>query len=219
MVCHFLVEAVKFPILDIHPWSWNHPKHTQHHLYPLLIFAIFPLNLSFRYALLSLFGNAYWILKTALQTSSPTVNTIPICFYDFPLFHWFFSFRIAILSIFGNVPCTLKTLPDIIFHYDFPLFIFHLALLHFSYLEMHTGSWKQHPKHHHQQWAPSPNIITNSEVYVTKSLLAVGDWSASQIVVDETVSSFRYVQIRSRGYLDVPEDDCDQSHFDQICFL
>ena len=39
-----------------------------------------------------------------------------------------FSFRIAMLSIFGNVPCTLKTLPNIISHYDFSLIYFSLSI-------------------------------------------------------------------------------------------
>ena len=70
-------------------------KNTQHHLYSLLIFAIFFYNLSFRHALLSIFGNAHWILKTALQTSSPSLWFFPILLV--------FSFSIAMHSIFGNV--------------------------------------------------------------------------------------------------------------------
>ena len=122
MFFHFSVEAVKSPILDIHLDPEITPKHTQHHLYPLLFFAIFSLNLSFRYALLSIFGNAYWILKTALQTSSPTVNTHTfhiwkcalypenITHYDFSLIY--FSFSIATPSVFRNAHWILKTAPQ-----------------------------------------------------------------------------------------------------------
>ena len=126
-------------------------KNTQHHLYSLLNFAIFSLNISFRHTLLSIFGNAHWILKTAPQTSSPTVSTIPLCFYDFSLFYRFFSFSIATHSIFGNAHCTLKALPNIItnsehhplfFPVKIPLFYcyFSFAKHTFLYLEVHTGS-------------------------------------------------------------------------------
>ena len=46
----------------------------------------------------------------------------PFVFMIFPCFIGFlFSFSIAMLSIFRNVPCTLRTLPNIISHYDFSL--------------------------------------------------------------------------------------------------
>ena len=64
-------------------------------------------------------------------------------------------------------------------HFSIFSFNFISDMLVFPYLEIHTGSWKQHPKYDHQQWAPSPfvfktfpdfiavfhlllNIITNS---------------------------------------------------------
>ena len=102
---------------------------------PFLSFSMkFPLLYSyslFSIATPSIFGNAHWILKTAPQTSSPTVRSIPLCFHYFSLFHCFFSLSIARLSIFENVHCTLKGLPNIItnsehhtlfFPEKFPLF-------------------------------------------------------------------------------------------------
>lgn len=129
-----------------------------------MIFPLFYCYSSFSIATPSLFGNAHWILKTVPQTSSPTVNTIHLCFCDLFLFYCSFSFSIAMLSIFGNVHCTLKALPNIITNSDhhplffpvkFPHFIaiFHLQKHSFLYLEVHTGPENSAPCCH-QQWAP-----------------------------------------------------------------
>ena len=134
MFCHFSVEAVKFPNLDIYPWFWNHPQ--EHVTWSLFSshFCYISFNFSFKHALLCIFGNAHWILKTALQTSSPTVSTIPLCFYDFSLFYrvfffFFFSFSIAMLSILEMCPVPWKRCPTSSPTMIFPLFIviFHLA--------------------------------------------------------------------------------------------
>ena len=53
------------------------PSNTDHHAYFLLIFPMFYINFSFRNALLSIFGNINWTLKTVPP------NIIPIFFYDF----------------------------------------------------------------------------------------------------------------------------------------
>ena len=107
-----------FPIVRNVPCTLKTlPNIFSHYDFPL-IYCYF----SFSITTPSLFGNVHWILKTAPQTSTPTVSTIPLGFDDFSLFYrFFFSFSIAMLSIFGNVPCTLKLLPNIISHYDFSL--------------------------------------------------------------------------------------------------
>ena len=69
----FSLKTAKFPILNTYPWPSNH----------------YPCYSSFIIATPSVFGNAHWILKTAPQTSSWIVSTIPLCFCDFPLFYCF----------------------------------------------------------------------------------------------------------------------------------
>ena len=138
-------------------------KSTQHHLYPLLNFAIFFLNLSFRHTLLSIFGNAHWILKTAPQTSSPMVNTIPLCFYDFSLFYRFLLFSIATNSIFGNAQCTPKALPNIITNSGHhPLFFLvkvPLFYCYFSFAKAHISIFESA----HWTLKIVPIVVTSSE--------------------------------------------------------
>ena len=133
----------------------------QHHQQPFLFFSIkFPLL--YFYSSFSI--ATHWILKTAPQTSSPTVSSIPLCLYYFSLFHCFFSLSIATLSMFENVHCTLKALPNIttnsehhplFFPEKFPLFYCYIS---FAKAPISIWKWTLDPENSaqccHQQWAP-----------------------------------------------------------------
>ena len=85
MFCHFFSRNSKISHFGHLPLILKSPtNNTHHHPYSLLIFAIFSFNFSFRHALLFIFENVHWILKRALQTSSPTMSTILLWSYDFP---------------------------------------------------------------------------------------------------------------------------------------
>ena len=95
--------------------AWKCKQYPQHHQQPSLslsmIFPLFYCYSSFSIATPSMFGNAHTILKTAPQTSSPTVSTIHLCFCHLPYFIAF-SFSIATPSIFGNAHWILKAAPQ-----------------------------------------------------------------------------------------------------------
>ena len=107
-----------------------------------MIFPLLYCYSSFNIATPSVFGNAHWVLKTAPQTSSSTVSTIPLCFpylemctvpwkhcptssptvgtipyffpVQFPPFYCYFSFTKVPISIFGSAHWTLETVPNVV---------------------------------------------------------------------------------------------------------
>ena len=101
----------------------------------------------------------------------------------------YFSSRNSKISHFGHLPLILKSSTNNTHHHPYSLLIVCHIFLQFVietcssfYLEMHTGSWKEHCKHHHQQWAPSSfglmifpghDITTNVSRMVTSQVILI----------------------------------------------
>ena len=83
-------------------------------------------------------------------------------------------------SIFGNVPCTLNTLPNIISQYDFLLIYCYFSFSIATPSIIGNAHWilKKHPKHYHEQWAPSPLIFMDfSHVICFLLLFSIATYS------------------------------------------
>ena len=161
--CNF---SLRNALLSLFP---NVNSTPQHHQQPSLSFSIkFPLLYS--YSLFSkatpfTFGNAHWILKTAPQTSSPTVSSMPLCFHYFSLFHCFFFIEHS--HTFHLWKCALYSERIAQHHHQqwapYPMFFlrnfpYFIAVFHLQKHPFLFESGPLDPENSaqccHQQWAP-----------------------------------------------------------------
>ena len=114
-----------------------------------------------------MFGNAPWILKTAPQTSSPSVSSILLCLYYFPISllffiehsHTFHVWKCALYpeSIAQHHHQQWAPSPFLSWEISPILLLFFICKSTHFYLEVDTGPWKQCPM-------LSPTVSTTAEL-------------------------------------------------------